>query len=232
MLSYLVNIYSLCLLRAVFGGHTRTLQIQVLMHPHVIHPPCGKGDTCVCVFDDTYYKITTTNYIFKTSLYITFHMYPWGLWPLKILMLALFVTCEIATDSWPWEKTGDDRYMLGMLLILISKSWGCPSLGPGMPFLNRTHAQRGGYLFLPGFSSLYDAIHGWMTGWMDGWKTSWKTTTTSFTICRWPGLSGQKNKHSTFSSVNYIFFHQTWNWNCDVTANFCPENGWVEPNDI
>jgi hypothetical protein len=31
--------------------------------------------------------------------------------------------------------------------------------------------QRGwGYLFLSGFSSLYDAIHGWMTGRMDGWK--------------------------------------------------------------
>jgi hypothetical protein len=26
-----------------------------------------------------------------------------------------------------------------------------------------------GYLILPGFSSLYDAIHGWMTGRMDGW---------------------------------------------------------------
>jgi len=39
-----------------------------------------------------------------------------------------------------------------------------------------------------GFSSLYDAIHGWMTGWTDGWmghmmkKTSRKMTTTSFTI--------------------------------------------------
>jgi hypothetical protein len=32
-----------------------------------------------------------------------------------------------------------------------------------------THAQReGGYLFLPGFFSLYDAIHGWMMGWIDG----------------------------------------------------------------
>jgi hypothetical protein len=29
-------------------------------------------------------------------------------------------------------------------------------------------SRRGGYLSLPGFSSLYDAIHGWMTGWMDG----------------------------------------------------------------
>ncbi len=32
----------------------------------------------VCVFDDTYYKITTTNYISKTSLYTTFGMYPLG----------------------------------------------------------------------------------------------------------------------------------------------------------
>jgi hypothetical protein len=40
-----------------------------------------------------------------------------------------------------------------------------------MPSLDSdTCAERGGYLFLPGFSSLYDAIHGWMTGRMDGWK--------------------------------------------------------------
>jgi hypothetical protein len=62
----------------------------------------------VCVFDGTYYKITTTNYISKTSLYTTFQMYPSGPWPLKILMFALLVTREIATYNWPWEKTGDD----------------------------------------------------------------------------------------------------------------------------
>jgi hypothetical protein len=57
----------------------------------------------MCVyFDDTYYKITTTNYISKTSLYITFCMYSSGPWPLKILMFALLVTREIATYSWPW----------------------------------------------------------------------------------------------------------------------------------
>jgi hypothetical protein len=28
--------------------------------------------------------------------------------------------------------------------------------------------REGGYLFLLGFFSLYDAIHGWMTRWMDG----------------------------------------------------------------
>ncbi len=79
----------------------------------------GHGDTCikleqvpyfntslnpmpnaqVCVFDNTYYKITTTNYISKTSPYTTFCMYSWGPWPLKILMFALIVTCEIATYS-------------------------------------------------------------------------------------------------------------------------------------
>jgi hypothetical protein len=36
-------------------------------------------------------------YISKTSLYITFCMYPSGPWPLKILMFALLVTCEMAS---------------------------------------------------------------------------------------------------------------------------------------
>jgi hypothetical protein len=86
------------------------------------------------------------------------------------------------------------KYMLGLLLILISKSWGCPPLGLGMLFLdNDTCTRGGGYLFMLRFSSLYDAIHGWMMGrtdgWTDGWtghvmkKVSWKTTTMSFTIC-------------------------------------------------
>ncbi len=56
----------------------------------------------VCVFDGTYYRITTTNYISKTSLYVTFRMYSSGSWPLKILMFALLVTRYIATHSWPW----------------------------------------------------------------------------------------------------------------------------------
>jgi hypothetical protein len=61
-------------------------------------------------------------------------------------MFALLVTHEIATYS-----VKDHR------------------LGPGMPFLDSDTCADGGggYLFLPGFSSLYDAIHGWMTGRMD-----------------------------------------------------------------
>jgi len=41
---------------------------------------------------------------------------------------------------------------------------GAPPTPPGlgMPFVDRdTCAEGGDYLFLPGFFSLYDAIHGW-----------------------------------------------------------------------
>ncbi len=62
------------------------------------------------VVDGTYYKITTTNYISKTSLYTTFRMYSSGPWLLKILMFELLVTHEITTYSWPWWKTGDGKY--------------------------------------------------------------------------------------------------------------------------
>ncbi len=51
----------------------------------------------MCVFDGTYYKMTTTNYIFKTSLYIACSMFSSGPWLLKILMFALLVTHEIVT---------------------------------------------------------------------------------------------------------------------------------------
>jgi hypothetical protein len=61
--------------------------------------PVPNAQVCVCVFDDTNYKITTRNYISETSLYSTFQMYPSGPWPMKILMFALLVTCEIATYS-------------------------------------------------------------------------------------------------------------------------------------
>jgi hypothetical protein len=49
-----------------------------------------------------------------------------------------------------------------------------PGAGHAFPRQRHMHRGRGGYLFLLGFSSLYDAIHGWMMGWMDGWVTWWK----------------------------------------------------------
>jgi hypothetical protein len=84
-----------------------------------------------------------------------------------------------------------------------------PALGPGLPFLDSdTGAERGGgYLFLSGFSSLYDGIHGWMTRWMGGWmkKASLKTTTTSFTICNKVLKQNMANKLRKF--VGVLKFH-------------------------
>jgi hypothetical protein len=54
--------------------------------------------------------------------------------------------------------------------MLIYENLGGAPPGPGMPFLESDTCAGGGNLFLSGFSSLYDAIHGWMTGRMDGWK--------------------------------------------------------------
>ncbi len=46
----------------------------------------------VCVY--LMVHITKLQTTFPKPLYIpTFHMYPWGPWPLKILMFALPVTC-------------------------------------------------------------------------------------------------------------------------------------------
>ncbi len=128
-----------------------------------------------CVYLTIHTTITPANYISKTSLYTTFRMYPWGPWLLKILMFALLVTREIATYSWPWEKTRDGKYMLGLLLILISKS--SPFLPPlGHAFPRQRHMRRGGGLLI--FARFFFPV--WCHPWMDGWKA---LTMTSFTIC-------------------------------------------------
>ncbi len=154
---------------------------------------------CVCIW---WYILQNYNNIFKTSLYTTFRMYPSGPWLLKILMFALLMTGEIATYSWPWEKIEDSKYMLGLLLILISKSWGCP---PCQSCLSSTatHAKRGDYLFLPGFSSLYDAIHGWMTGWMDGWWDEWMDGKLHEKLPRRPLLCAIQNLEPARSRSRY-----------------------------
>ncbi len=71
---------------------------QVVIYVLLVWTPCLMH-RCVCIWQYIL-QITTTNYISKTSLYITFRMYSSGPWPLKILMFALLVTREIATYSW------------------------------------------------------------------------------------------------------------------------------------
>ncbi len=122
----------------------------------------------VCVYlmiHITKLQLQTT---FPEPLYIPHsRMYSSGPWPLK----SCWVCC--------WY-------------ILISKSWGCPPLGPGIPFLDSDTCAEGGFfisarVFFPVW------CHPWMNdetnGWNDGWtghvmkKASRKTTMTSFTIC-------------------------------------------------
>jgi len=72
------------------------------------------------------------------------------------------------------------KYMLGLLLILISKSWGCPPhpLGVEHAFLRQRHMRRGGggviYFCQGFFSCMMPSIDGWQDGCMDGWVTWWK----------------------------------------------------------
>jgi hypothetical protein len=73
---------------------------------------------------------------------------------------------------------------------------GAPPQGSGMPFQNNdTCAEVGGYLFLLGFSSLYDAIHGWMTGRTNG-QMDGRVTRKNFT----------KNNHSVFYYIIWTPF--------------------------
>jgi hypothetical protein len=95
--------------------HITKLQLQITFPKplYIPHSPCIHRDPMpnaqVCVFDGTYYKITTTNYISKTSLNTTFCMYPSGPWPLKIF--------NVCTACDPWDsniqltmgKTGEEE---------------------------------------------------------------------------------------------------------------------------
>ncbi len=87
----------------------------------------------------------------------------WQIYPNVVQCLTLtLVDCHrkcTQTRNWQWWK------ILGVPR---------PGAGHAFPRQRHMHRGRGGYLFLLGFSSLYDAIHGWMMGWMDGWVTWWK----------------------------------------------------------
>jgi hypothetical protein len=59
--------------------------------------------------------------------------------------------------------------LVGFVADIDIKILGVPPLGQGMPFLDSDTCRERGALFISArFSSLYDAIHGWMMGQMDG----------------------------------------------------------------
>jgi hypothetical protein len=122
----------------------------------------------VCV----YYKITTINYISKTSLYITFRMYSLGPWLLKILMFALLVTRDIelklqfsgSTSKFIWPFWSEHAF---------PRQWHMHMGGGEGVFISTK-------VFFPVW------CHPWMddetNGWIDESRDE-KSFTTSFTIC-------------------------------------------------
>jgi hypothetical protein len=144
----------------------------------------------VCVFDSTYYKITTINYISKTSLYTTFPIYHIPHVFIRTLAAENLDVCT-ACDLWDsniqltmlkdWRRQIYPKCHLNMKLtiILISKSWGCPPPGAGHAFPRQRHIHGGGGVIFPVW------CHPWMDDGMDEWmeKASLKMTTTFFTIC-------------------------------------------------
>jgi hypothetical protein len=123
-----------------------------LLFKHTSLNPVPNAQMCVCIW---WYILQNYNYKLhfqNLSIYHILHV--------SIGTLAT-ENHDVCTACDPWDSN---------LQLTIVNNW---RLGPGMPFIDSdTCARRGGggvNLFLPGFSSLYDAIHGWMTGRMDGW---------------------------------------------------------------
>jgi hypothetical protein len=96
--------------------------------------------------------------------------------------------------------------MLGLLVILISKSWDAPPWGRACLSYTGTHAERGG-LFISA-----RVFFPCMMSFMDGWKASRKTNTTSFTI----------HNHYTFSCINSTKILD------EILVQGWPEEGWSD----
>jgi hypothetical protein len=105
---------------------------------------------CVCIWR---YILQNYNYKLHFQNLSTYHIPHVSIGTLAAENLDVCIACD------PWDSN---------IQLTMVNDW---RPGPGMPFLDSdTCAEVGGYLFLPGFSSLYEAILGWMTGRMDGWK--------------------------------------------------------------
>jgi hypothetical protein len=148
-----------------------------------LHPCWSSNDTSLNPVPNAQVYVYLTVYITKLhfqnlSIYYILHIF------MGTLATENFDVC---TTCDPWDSNiqltmlKDQRQQIypkchsnrKLTTILISKSWGCPPLGLGMPFLDSNTCTKGGggfIYFCQGFFSLYDGIHGWMTGQMDGWK--------------------------------------------------------------
>ncbi len=124
----------------------------------------------MCVFDGTYYKITTTNYISKTSLYTTFRMYPLGPWAAENLDVC--TTCDSWDSNIQLTMGKDQRQQIyvGFVADIDIKILGVPRPASSMPFLNSNTCTKGGVIyFCQGFlPCMMPSMDGWRDEWMDG----------------------------------------------------------------
>jgi hypothetical protein len=104
---------------------------------------------CVCIW---WYILQNYNYKLHFQNLSIYHIPHVSIGTLAAENLDVCTACE------PWDSN------IQLTMVKDRRP------GLGMPFLDSDTCARGCYLFLPGFSSLHDAIHGWMMGQMDGWK--------------------------------------------------------------
>ncbi len=176
----------------------RNFQAHYLHYLVIVWTPCLMH-MCVCIW---WYILQNYNYKLHFQNLSIYHIPHVFIGMLAAENLDVCIACDPWDNNIQLTMVKDRRqqiypnvlvcfralcgeYMLGLLLILISKSWGRPP-GGGHAFPKHRHMRRGGgggvIYFYQGFLPfMMPSMDGWWDGWMK--KTSWKTTTTSFIIC-------------------------------------------------
>jgi hypothetical protein len=136
---------------------------------------------CVCIWR---YILQNYNYKLHFQNLSIYHIPHVFIGTLATKNLDVCTTCDSWDSNIQLTMVKDQRWQIypkchsnmKLMTILISKSWGCPPLGLGMPFLDSdTCAEEGGlFIFVTVFFLVW--CHPWMDdktgGWMDG-KIFW-----------------------------------------------------------
>jgi hypothetical protein len=180
-----------------------------------------------------YFTVHIQNYNYKLhfqnlSIYHISHV---SIWTLAAENLDVCTACdpwlmsEIATYSWPWEKTRDSKYMFGLLLIYWYQNLEGAPPGPGHAFPWQRHMCRGrGGLFISVRLFFPVWCHPRMDDGMDGWKPSRKTTTTSFTICNYTPQDWLPRWNPTSSQL-LVPIHNWEPW--EASIEWCTGHSWL-----
>jgi hypothetical protein len=139
--------YSIC--TDSTGFHVVLSGILICLTDLLVWTPCLMH-RCVCIWR---YILQNYNYKLHSKNLSTYHILHVSIRTLAAENLDVCTACD------PWDSN------IQLTMVKDRRP------GPGMPFLDVTHSQRGGgggYLFMPGFSSLYmPSMDGWWDGWME-----------------------------------------------------------------